>query len=327
MNEKFHPSEKNTETEQQDKKVEQELSPEQIERIMEKVIDIYEYGTAYVSLPRGGKNGIGGTFPNTMKKVLQEGLLGIPVENFDKKNAKSDLKKEWLANIKKVRSGEVHFNIVGRTLAIENINASGRINEFKDSEPGKAGKPFPRLKALSDYYGYPMIVFDISRFKELEPVLGSDQFFREMSIPQKSGTFRIRTYEEGSVDQVPDEYGNIGIAPEYGFLLSFRVAPRNFKGFVVYHEDDKDSLVTIMKQACKDNPEKMLPIYLQTKIPSHHESHVYYPIYNAESDMEEYERYTKEIGSFELVWPKKMSDNEVRQLVKDRRVRKQKIEP
>lgn len=303
--------------------IETELSPEQIEKIMEKVQDIYEYGTAYVSLPEKSTAGIGGTSTETIEKVLQDGLLGTPkteeyfkLDDETEQRIKRELRKEWLASVKQTKSAEVHFNIVGRALAIGHKGPTNEIKEFKRSEPGKEGKPFPRLNALSDYYGYPMIVFDISKFQEVEPVIGEDEHKVASKSPQQTNTYRIRTYEEGSVDLTPDERGNIGIAPEYGFRLSFRVAPRNFSGFVVNSESQKEQLLALMKKIYKNSPEKMLPIYIQAGLPLGQDS--YYP----DSETEQYNRYIKEAGRFELLWPEKMSNDEVKQFVKNRGVKK-----
>ena len=47
---------------------------------------------------------------------------------------------------------------------------------------------------------------------------------------------------------IPDEHGNFGIAPEYGFQAPFRIEPRLLRGIVVFDESEVGPLVKKMKK-------------------------------------------------------------------------------
>jgi len=221
---------------------EQELSPEDIERVMEKVQDIDKRGTAYTKLPDNNDE--------VFELVLKKGLLGNKVGVGKRREITSDLFKE---NVKQ-KDAVVHFNIVGR----------GRYL--------KLDYPAENKEIGKSYYVHPgakVIIFDHSKFAELVPRHFLKDSERELydlktrpSLAQPAKTFRANDMELEKVtadfdDNTPitdpslirvmnnvdtskadenakrfDKYGLPVSDTEYGFVLSPRVAPRQFRGIV-----------------------------------------------------------------------------------------------
>ncbi len=190
--------------EDSESKVEKELSPEIIEKIMEKVQDIDQKGTGYHALSDNEK----------LRSVLQDGLLGQEMHP-NKSNIK--LGKKWAKAVRKTHKSFVHFNIVGRAV----LNQDTKLSHDKQhlSEKREIGKSY--------YMGVPgklAIMFDIGNYKELTGVGLPGEKSRG-----KSKSFRMAFYPE-SIDKegLPKPHS------EYGFVISYRIAPRFFKGIVLY---------------------------------------------------------------------------------------------
>lgn len=287
--------------------LESELTPEQIEKIMEKVRDIYAYGTAYTSITgaRGGYD----RNKEKMESMLKYGLIGKDMrKNWEDRRIFSP--ERWREDVRE-RLNPVHFNIVGRTLAYRYGGKSiGEvIKSFKESEPGKAGEPFPRMRGFNGEYTPPYFVFDISSFKEM------DMLFNDRSQKGLSRAYRINAPKE-EVDMTPDSHNKIGVGAEYGFQLNHRLPPRLITGIVISYEDKSkiEEIVKTMKTAFPD-PEKMIPIYVQNE--------TWGPYITSRSihsikTMKEYEDFCKESATFRLVWPKKMSYEEVMKFVAEK---------
>ena len=296
-------------------KVDIELPPEVIEKIMAKVQNITEYGTAYTSMGLGLTDDERyrtqqciETAESRLTNVLNKGLLGIPWgnrHNYEQHRSEpsgESLAELWKQDIKGAKKGVVHFNIIGRTLAAV---SSHDLSKFKmENKAGVEGKPYPRARGFASWAGFPQLIFDISKFKELEP-----NFETGYDTERKPRTYEIVATKE-LVDFTPDEKGKVGVSPEYGFQLSSRVAPRLFHGIIIENAEDKDVILEVMNGCYHDDPEKMLPIYQVVRDEGF-------------SWSEDYDEYTQREAKFELVWPKRMSHEEVKQLVAEREAKKE----
>jgi len=189
------PEQSETVLETSEAKNETELSSEVIEKIMEKVQDIDKKGLAYSQSDYDNLPGI-----------LKDGLLGQESYNRPggkKEGYKKRFGKEWAENTHKTKDAFVHFNIIGR----------GR------DLLGEKG-----LEIGRSYLGMPpntiAIVFDIKNYEEVQQNYGAQE--------GKSHTF---------LNHDPNKRGEkLGVSipdTEFGFVLSFRVAPRLFQGIVL----------------------------------------------------------------------------------------------
>jgi len=108
--------------------------------------------------------------------------------------------------------------------------------------------------------------------------------FKEVpfQMPDQGGreTFDHHTYRIWH----PEEISTVGPS-EWGFALSSRVPPRDFQGIVSTDPAIDDKILKIQKEVFKDKKELMLPIY-------------------------------DEVG--ELIWPREMTREEVRQFIAER---------
>lgn len=222
-------------------KKEQILTPEMEEAIMEKIQDIDAKGTAYTSIALGFDLG-GKDWKIKIKdfeKILQEGLLGSPYSSLNEDFGFPVTKKSWKKNVKNRKfpnpehDAVVYFNIVGRSLPDIDI-------------PRRNDKT---LISQTEYTRYPdaiSIIFDTSSFKEEEVIrahgaIGSKKFYATGG----------RRNEEGK--RMP--------TLEYGFVLSYRVAPRFFQGIVVGFSDKVEDVVSAMLKQYEHKPHLLLPIY------------------------------------------------------------------
>jgi len=191
---------------------EEELSPEVIEKIMEKVRDIDTKGLAYHVLFQREKH---------LKSVLSSGILGQELGG----NERKDVTKEWWVKSIRERKKFVHFNIIGRARKDLDDPDIDDYRRQKYSEKTEIGKSY-HLK-----YGGIAFIFDISDYQELSPEFrpgkGVSRTFRS-----QDPYFYSHRGEEGRTTQeglsIPQS--------EYGFVLSYRVPPRLFKGIVLNAE-------------------------------------------------------------------------------------------
>lgn len=294
-----------------EKSLETELSPEQIEKIMEKVQDIYAYGTAYTSVSGRGE----GSTNSKLESMLKHGLIGQTWGRYPRKNISPE---QWGQDVRD-RLNPVHFNIMGRTLAFDYNDRGWKsigdtIKEFKETEPGKTGAPFPRMKGFSREYSPPYLVFDISSFEETDPVFHKSH--SESDLKGSNRTYRINA-PQSEIDTSPDSNNNLGVGAEYGFQLHHRLPPRLITGVVLDYgyRDYIEKIVKIMKRTFAD-PEKMVPIYtIDHAFPPHVKS-------GSIKTMQEYEDFLKESATFRLVWPRQMSYEEVKNFIAEREAKK-----
>ena len=226
-------------------KMEGELSPEDIEKIMEKVQDINLKGTAFSTILDYGYDQ-----RETFAKIMKEGLLGNDPDLY------RGSPKDWKDNVKN-RRAMVYFNIVGRQ---QYLDLPGYRDQEGKLEIGENRYMREPKKAA--------IIFDVSKFKEIVPrnvKTGQGYFKDRPQVKMKSRTFRA---EDSQIDREPgsglggfdsntpiddpelqkgmrrlgaigfpqglgkyiDEEGMPKPEDEYGFVLSSRVAPRLFRG-------------------------------------------------------------------------------------------------
>jgi len=308
--------------------IENELSPEVFESIMQKVQDIDKNGTAFTGLR-----------DNNYESVFKQGVLGnslllardIEVDssekywkkyhNIDLKSLSDEEKSDYddeFEYIQKYETPCVSFRKISdkeraeRWKAIlrqrnnaKTLKGLGRESALAKNETGGRGAGIARvyfnivgrtkglaenegaheidgIKRISNtqWAGQDALIFDLNKFKE--NVEGS---------PERPGNYQV---DLGEFKSAVNKRGESMVDEETGFYLSPRIAPRNFKGFVMnllgdLSEEAKKTRVTavveMQKKVFQDKPELFIPIY-------------------------------DSIGN--LLWPKKMSYKEVKKFVEEK---------
>lgn len=186
---------------------EQELLTDEIrEKIMSKVMDIHTPGIAYTIIRL-----------YALANILKEGLLGWPASGHYKDERTKEI---WAQDTREQRNTIVNFNIVGRAVdAVSMVHPES----FKPiSQELEVGYTF-----WSSHAGeHPILLFDISSFKEGDPI--SD---KNIASNEQRRSHMYRAEMDGR--EVRGKDGKIIPHSEYGFTLSYRVAPRFFTGIVV----------------------------------------------------------------------------------------------
>lgn len=307
--------------------LEQELSPEVIEKTMEKVQDTNAKGLAYSVI----KN-------ENLEQILNQGLLGTLTPREDITPAK------WIRYGPERRTSVVYFSIVGRRY--------GRYWQPNELEI--------RNSLLMSVYSEPRIaiILDLTHFKEEIPsslrsrlekriIPRSNTFWCDDPMVEESwerNFFGLRPRDRKILERIKSEREDITekgepkSSSDYGFALSPRVAPRLFRGIVckaVRKKTDEEIIQDIKKRVSqgdifipgypdlermkeaekKENyysytdkdPEiirKMVEktVFLMRKIYKGKE-HLLLPIYDVHGN---------------LWWPKKMSYEEVKRFVEEK---------
>ena len=290
---------------------EKEFSPEVIEKIMEKVQDIDAEGTAYHSLSQ-----------KSLRMILRDGLLGRGFQSGDDLEVS---KEKWAETIRETKNKFIHFNIVGRARNLHDPDIEDSMQKY--SQRREIGRSYYMR------YGGTALVFDIGSYKEAIP-----------EFPAKKGKSRTLyshdpffkyNYKEGTRTKeglpIPDS--------EYGFVLSHRVAPRFFKGIVF------DAIRKLTEEEIEDHLERERRSYEQyTKLKSFDEERARVrlketKIRDKNSESEQVEQITvimKEVYrgkenlllpiydiSGNLLWPQKMTYEEVKLFVAEREEKKE----
>jgi hypothetical protein len=251
--------------------ISQELPPEVIEKVMEKVVNINEYGTAYTGITE-----------ENMPDILINGLLGTAgphtelMENMDHERAKNRFDPSvWAENSRTTRQTEVHINILGRSIGATDSTVRTAISKGEFAE---------RFPIISEEYGTLQLIVDVSSFREKEPVYfeGEKDYDTMKERKGESHTYRVAA-PKNHIDLNPDQHGNIGVTDEYGFSVSYRIAPHYFRGLVISEPKQLSEVIAIMRQVYADEPAKCLPIYSR---------------------------------GGNLLWPKKMNNSEILELIK-----------
>src|SRR3989344_3142581 len=306
---------------------ESELSPEVLEKVMAKVQDVNEKNTAVHSI-RQHKVANKKEFTarlDDLKKILQEGLLGQPYREKD-----TITKKEWAEYARKRGDAFVFFNKVGYD-----------IDKLEDSDwiAGQHENPLA-------------IIFNVEQFKSNEE---SEADYTRNTEPFKTKTYGINS--EGRIiykaDPEPsDRKRTVVPFPEMGYALTFRVAPRFFKGIVL--RADRERTDEELAKIKSKNREKRLHENIERGLSADEASRYYKTtsqFYDADiSDLRKRYKYIeqadeeaiqKRVGDIvsimrnanpeneklflpiydirgNLWWPKKMSHEEVKKFVEER---------
>jgi hypothetical protein len=281
-------------------KTQKELSPETVEKIMGKIIDIDTKGTAYSSL--GGFYTLKESYKKEefekweklkekIQKILRDGLLGLDKSDkmeINEWSGNKTIKEKYTERITegKVSNQLVYANIVGRSPVSDETEFSTEIGN-------------------SYWVGHrnfsAIIVFDKDFFEETEPTRNNT----ERSILNNKWKFNaddpdmINFYEEiKSVipnikigdERAKEIGGRIGFDKdgmpkpyqEYGFVFFPRVPKRTFKGLVVKIPKDEQ-----YDQRIQEVTDAVVQSNLQI------------PIYDTDGN---------------VLWPKKMSFEEVKKI-------------
>lgn len=309
MPEKFNPREYEsfeelTEEEKTENIDSKELSPEIIKEIMEKVQDIDEKETGYVCINIDSHE-----FPDSKKieDILKNGLLGTNRKRRGDDGSYFPINKEnWAEGVRKDKSALVQFNIVGRTndikemkkRAMENQGKEewrltgivwGRSFNIKDSAVAEKIIKSPEINICYYSLHYKVgnkifIIFDTSNFKDGK----SSEDISFSDIEEKSKI-----------------YTKFGDTTEMGYGLSFRVAPRFFKGIVLKTPFTKggDFRIPLTSELLDTDTEKAFK-EADSILEIFHKLNYYLPIYDS-------------MGN--LLWPKQISYEEVKKFVEDKK--------
>lgn len=228
-----------------------ELDPEALQNVMAKVQDINAEGTAYTFVRSKAYPGEKEMDPLIrLELILQQGLKGTPTNkptDQSHEEIRNPENSRWYENARNKKDASVHFNIIGRS-----------------RKPGDL-EPITNINALSGYNSRFRIIFDMDSYKELDPMY--ERGAKE--IKQFNHTFRAnlgaRMTKEQAIrgkEMVYDEQGRPMPITEYGFVASFRIAPRRFKGIVLSSPtEDLQKVIEIMNKVDKEKPELLLPVY------------------------------------------------------------------
>ncbi|MFH0852687.1 MAG: hypothetical protein V1845_03750 [bacterium] len=278
--------------------LEKELSPEIIEKVMDKVQDIDKEGTAYSTLLFFND----AAMKNKLESVLKFGLLGTSGLD-DSKNRVGEPFIEaakWIENVRKKKESAFFFNIVGRT------HFSGPAFEYRE----KFGKNLPEI---SNSYWFSRegtkiaLLFDDSRFTEKEPIDSPTK-----KISNRSRVFRAnQDYgyrdEKGRIFYTSENLFKPGLPiadSEFGFVGAFRVPPKSFRGLVLRVNKKQ------FEQETEDDPKKWEEIINHMVLTMTREyknkEKLILPIYNFKGD---------------LLWPKKMSYEKIKRFIAEKEIK------
>ena len=221
------------------KSPESELSPEVLEKVMNKVQDINEAGVAY-SFVSGGPYSAGSIFEqdNLQKtklvRILKEGLLGTPEKCYLEgvPPTKEQWAKEAQVSLRKGGRSNVYFNVTGMAHEEETPNT-------------QSGETWISKSAGSSKKNALAFIFDLSKFTY-------DDDTNKMS----------RKYYETYYKRSTRKF-----TTAYGFNLSHRVPPRFFNGILLKLQDNYqyDQLAAeigiLSEQVYKEKGNLLLPIY------------------------------------------------------------------
>ncbi len=308
------------ETQVPEQKVEAELSQEIIEKIMAKVQDINEYGTAFSVVSSEYPTPKIETGESKLESIFKYGLLGVspdqPGVNRAGFSNKTD-KHAYVEQIKEKNAPEVFFSIVGRVKE----NYSGSVASY--------GYYF------RNHGDNVAVMFDLRHYKEA-PVSEDDKLDRNTFWPHQNTNTEFTSERMKSF--FTNSRGEIVSAVEYGFRLSSRVPPRNFNGAIFQMRGvlSEDALTEKIRVKIEENsyPGQNLDYLKDESFWRTVES----VIYEDEKRPEELTGRAKKIATEMMVadkekldllvpiydihgnlwWPKQMSYEEVKKLVAER---------
>jgi hypothetical protein len=227
----------------------QELSPEVLEMVMEKVVDVGTPNLAIKSISTESEN---------LFLVLKTGLVGsesdVSLSLQEPEKIRAEYKKKLSSRKAGPVESAVYFNIMGRSVAGVNIfSGDETINRLDQTRWTHNRK---------DSVG---LIFDVDRFKEVAPT-GARQVGDAKQVPFGSfcaddpGLVRMLIHKfadrghkitvdearkmlepkskylaskDARVNNFATRGGLLRSGAEYGFFLNGRVAPRDFKGIFI----------------------------------------------------------------------------------------------
>lgn len=282
-----------------------ELKPEILEMVMTKVQDINSRGTAFtdITLNLSYSIKIDEEIKKQLREILAYGLLGS-IES-TKPNPQN-----WKKYSRRKRQGVIFFNIVGRS-CLEDYMYTGKSNReliIKSISQILDDQLFIRNKK------HIFIIIDISDYQEiwmptdLELKNMGHRYHHPYDIPRKTHTF-YADFIHKLPDSLQKKFGN-NIPPpgspelkefaktregsiyldedglpiptvEFGFVLAHRIAPRKFKGIIIYIppknyitwkglvpqpdpvilQKEIAGIVSLMIEANENRPQNLVPIY------------------------------------------------------------------
>lgn len=283
---KSEPEQKVPESEQKLEKLEEEPSPEIIEKIMDKVQDIDANGTAYtyISDPLFFESLEKDDVSERTRLIFEHGKFGFGTWKWlidsEKLNFSDAIKER-----RKVRNQEgVYFNIIGRSMLNDDII---------EKEQGKSSEIPSMIRSVYTENGI-SIIFDKSFIREVS-LNDYRNFYSEKFKPKVKEYFADfnsgdSDYRKISWDKI-NSLNEVKIDSSWGFYTRSRIPPRSFRGIVISRRfkpkypgftyshpeqvkiideseeelkrlsDVAKKLKKLMIELYKEKPELLLPIY------------------------------------------------------------------
>lgn len=232
--------------------IEQELSPEILERIIARVEDINKDGIGFSSV--FGKYKI---FEKVAENILRNGLLGGPLwKPIDKSPEK------WAQEVRQEKDAVIHFNITGRFHSHLHFTKSEREKmekypnrySFLKEDPFYSGGPAAHMRIQDSswaQHGGIIFLFDLKSFKETLPYPADNDEDFVHKLPLRSFTVAdhavraawLRGQEEYSEQLRGQPHPTYRVIKDdkerplpdsgFGFIIKSRIAPRFFSGIVI----------------------------------------------------------------------------------------------
>ena len=241
-----------------------EITPGQIEKIMQRVQDIDSKGLAYSAIAYSKLDVEGNCWDfekNALTDCLKYGILG-QVSWYDQRHLKpgrehSSPAATWAIGVRDQGEGVVFFNIIGRS-----------------REKVPAGKTQIETTSYPTCADTVSIIFDSTSFQEVTPEEDRNRRGQFGSLGHKKFT----AFQYGRDTEY--KLGESSNTTDFGFILSHRLAPREFKGVVISDSTfealpegkpieartlSNDKLVRRAEEVAglmiESNPDKVNPIY------------------------------------------------------------------
>lgn len=195
------------------------LEPETKEKVVKKIKDINENGTAF-SVVDSDLNHLIASFDKTKSKfnsIIRHGLVGVSYERQNGKFGTKNSATEYVNDLRSGSSPEVFFSIVGRQpLSGGPGSTSEDKGSFNEDKVRYSGYVWSNLIGENPV----AFAFDLSRYEE--------------QAHARNGLKHLE-YIKHQWDERPnvDNRGERAEGFEYGFVLSGRVPPRFFTGIIL----------------------------------------------------------------------------------------------
>jgi len=207
------------------KELKSKLTPEIVQKIMDKVIDLNSKEDEYAF--SGLRNPKGKEYTELVGSVLRHGLLASFPR--DSKSAEIFTAKEWAQKIKKADTvPHVYFHI-------------------RNSQWYGGGERTDRLK---DYLGgFPKFIFDLEDYKESMVFAGHQMLHSEKKLAKEN----LRSYTPAGWP-----------VADHGFRTPFNIPAKHFKGIILQKDTPRKTVTEtarLMAEVYRNSPDRMMPIY------------------------------------------------------------------